>query len=219
MKTQLVQAIRSLLLHRVLFSGLLAALALAGVIGGSIWLILVSSAPVLHREVSRKPGEKEPQAVRMVLTRLMAQQLSPATAPVRIEAATARSLEGWSRLALEGVEARASEISGSLLPGASGESSFSAFLRADRGVVDLKQGNLVLSGDVHAQRSDGVSIRSKRLEYEAARDEIRFVTAEIRSPKVTNVAGVIVTDSRLNRIRFAKSHPVKHPFFRKYSEH
>lgn len=210
----LIQFVRHLVLRRVLFTGVLVGVTLAGLLFGTFWL---SVGARLDPESGKRPGAQSRKPLRGVeLTRVVARELSDASGSPQIRAATAHLLPGWKELSLEQVEVRTQSLEGA--PGFAAEGPVTGFLRAEKGWVDLAGGNLLLDGDVLGQTSDGKEIRAKRLEYEAAKDEIRFVSADIRSMQFQSRSPYIVTDRGLTRLETRAKYPGPvGSFFEKYA--
>ncbi len=211
----LIQLVRRLVLRRVLFTGVLAGVALSGLLFCTLWLVMGGRSSPKNGEEQQAAKPKRQLGVE--LTRLVARELSAASGAPQIRAATAYLLPGWKELSLEQVEVRTQGLKGA--PGFAADSPITGFLRAGEGWVDLEGGNLLLRGGVLGQTSDGKEIRAERLEYEAAKDEIRFVSADIKSMELRSKSPYIITDSGLTQLetRTKYAGPVG-AFFRKHAE-
>ena len=150
----------------MLFGWLLIGLTAGLLAIVSMFIIRISDS---HSEGAGNPFESSPGGVQrrleVVLSGLVAHNLADATASARIEATTARLLSGWNDFELESIEVWTEGLTG--MPGAVNESSSSGHLTANRGWVDLKHGNLLLTGNIEADSNDGKTITADRVEYEA----------------------------------------------------
>ncbi len=211
----LIQLVRRLVLRRALFTGVLAGVALSWLLFCTLWLVTGAHFSSETGEGQRAAKPKGQLGVE--LTRLVARELTAASGAPQIRAATAYLLPGWKELSLEQVEVRTQGLKGA--PGFVADSPITGFLRAGEGWVDLEGGNLLLRGGVLGQTSDGKEIRAERLEYEAAKDEIRFVSADIRSLELRTKSPYIITDSRLSQLetRTKYAGPVG-AFFKRHAE-
>lgn len=204
-------------LGRGFYSVLLAAVALALVAGISYWLVEASGeAGIEKTEVAPVPEA----GLKMVMTQLVAYDVSSATSGAEVRAATARLLQGWRGFHLQQVRARFSEAADeTAAPGLLSSASGPVHFQADEGWVDSGEGNLLLAGNIHGRReSDGMEIEAERLEYERAVDELRLFRVRLHSPKFEKTDSVVTTDSRLLHMRSGKSNTprIVHPFFQRF---
>jgi hypothetical protein len=211
----LIQIVRQLVLRRVLFTGVLAGVTLGGLLLCTFWL--AAGARPARESGEGRQENKPTRQLGVELTRIVARELAYASGSPQIRAATAHLLPGWKELRLEHVEVRTQGLKGA--PGFAADSPVTGFLRAEEGWVDLAGGNLLLGGGVLGQTSDGKEIRAERLEYEAARDEIRLVSADVRTMEFRSKSPYIITDKGLTRLetRAKYTGPIG-SFFRKHEE-
>jgi len=204
--------VRELLTRPVYHATALGGLVLGVFVWMTLWLCWLPQAPLPEESAAR---DSRPR-VGVVLSRLVVEEIGSATGVWEIRAATAELLRGQRVFHLVQVEARGRGMQGMAPLGPVGNATATAFLRADKGWVDPRRGNVLLSGDVSALRSDGLAISATRLEYESAADEIRFASSVLRAPGLVNRAPFIVTDSRLRRIRFLSEYQSDNAFFQRF---
>jgi hypothetical protein len=221
--------IRRLVQQRLLFSGLLVLLA-GGLFLWATWWIVSSSMQEVQSVGEIMDSGSPAEDVRLTLQGLVARQVqhlsadsdSPAaTAEPAIRAATARLSRDWSELLLERVSAEADGIPNTGRAGMPAASTYSFEISAGVGILDIRQGNLILDKQVRGVRSDGVRITADRMEYETGKSQIRFVSATFQAQSLENRSEMIITDDQLQRIRLNESiedNRSKHPFFRKRND-
>jgi hypothetical protein len=185
-------------------------------------LLLVWITAWLMKEEPGLAGRKEPRVKRqssgsfeVVLQDLEARQVTSATAPAVLRAETTILTQGWRVLYLQNVEIDIPRMENLAAGGDIGQMTGPASLRGDQGWVDMRRFNVLLAGDVLGRGGQGREIAASRLEYEPAKDEIRFVTATLRGRGYEDYAPVIVTDSQLDRIEFGREYDAGSRFFQK----
>ena len=214
-----IQRVSHRVLRRFLGREFLAILVI-GILGGiSSWLLLESHRS--DKEEAYLRGKQQripPNQKNIVLTKLVAQELTQDTSSPQIRAGTAYLLKGWEILEVQNIDVQIPSIKSPKIPGFNEEEPISGFLRAQNGWVNLKTGNLVMQGDILGQSSDGKSITAKRLEYESKKDELRFSEASVRSKEGYTQTPCLVTNSHMTRLESKKKFPEGTGFFRTYGK-